>query len=194
MKRYYDGPEITEEDFQSILDKHKKWLRGQSGGSRADLRSADLSGADLRSADLSGADLRSADLSGADLRSAVLSGATYLPAFQLCPEVGAFQCWKKVYSLSHNRSIILLMEVPADAKRTSSLIGRKCRAESVTVIRAENCDGTPCEETEFCSGHDGKFRYRVGKASGVNDFDDDIRVECTRGLHFFVTRAEAVEY
>ena len=58
---------------------------GESGGSRADLRGAEISGADLRGADLSRADLRGAELSGAylsgadlsraDLRGADLSGA-----------------------------------------------------------------------------------------------------------------------
>ena len=43
------------DDLKRILDLHKKWWRGEEGGARADLRSADLSGADLRSAVLSGA-------------------------------------------------------------------------------------------------------------------------------------------
>ena len=29
---------------------------------------------------------------------------------------------------------------------------------------------------------------------GVYDFDPDIRVECTSGIHFFITRREAEEY
>ncbi len=57
------------------IELHRKWLRGESDGVKADLRRADLSGADLRRADLSGADLRRADLSDADLSGADLSGA-----------------------------------------------------------------------------------------------------------------------
>ena len=53
---------MTTERIKEILEKHVKWWRGEDGGERAYLRSADLSGAYLRSADLSGADLRSADL------------------------------------------------------------------------------------------------------------------------------------
>ena len=72
-------------DIKLILEKHAKWIRGEDGGERADLRGADLRGADLcdadlRDADLRGADLRDADLyyanlRGADLRGADLSGA-----------------------------------------------------------------------------------------------------------------------
>ena len=77
------------------IELHRKWLRGESDGVKADLSDADLSdadlsdanlrradlsdanlsGADLRRADLRRADLSGADLSGADLRRADLSGA-----------------------------------------------------------------------------------------------------------------------
>ena len=66
---------ITKERLTEILALHAKWLRDETGGERADLRSADLSGANLRSADLRSADLSGADLSGADLRSADLRSA-----------------------------------------------------------------------------------------------------------------------
>ena len=66
-------------DLKKILDEHLLWLNGE-GGSRADLRGANLSDADLRDADLrcanlSNADLRCANLSNADLRGADLFGA-----------------------------------------------------------------------------------------------------------------------
>ena len=66
-------------DLKKILDEHLLWLNGE-GGSRADLRDADLrcanlSNADLRCANLSNADLRGADLFGANLRGANLSDA-----------------------------------------------------------------------------------------------------------------------
>ena len=61
---------MTPEQIKDTLALHAKWLRGESGGARADLRSADM-----RSADLYGANLRSADLYGANLRGANLSGA-----------------------------------------------------------------------------------------------------------------------
>ena len=61
---------MTQEELNTILDKHKKWLDGDAGGERAN-----LSGADLRGATLSGAHLIGADLIGADLRGATLIGA-----------------------------------------------------------------------------------------------------------------------
>ena len=61
-------------DLKKILDEHLLWLNGE-GGSRADLRGANLSNADLRDANLSNADLRDADLRGANLRCANLRDA-----------------------------------------------------------------------------------------------------------------------
>ena len=72
--------DITYEQLKEILEKHKIWLEGGEGGSRANMSRADLSdanlrGADLSDANLSGADLSDADLRGANLRCADLSGA-----------------------------------------------------------------------------------------------------------------------
>lgn len=44
-------------ELKKILELHAKWLNGEEGGKRADLRWADLSDADLSGAYLTGADL-----------------------------------------------------------------------------------------------------------------------------------------
>jgi hypothetical protein len=61
--------------MKEILEKHTKWLRGESGGERADLHGADLRGANLGGADLSRANLDEANLDEANLRGANLYGA-----------------------------------------------------------------------------------------------------------------------
>jgi uncharacterized protein YjbI with pentapeptide repeats len=63
------------DEIKEILDKHRKWLRGETGGSRADLEGADLEGADLRNADLR-KNLRGADLEGTTLPERVLEIGT----------------------------------------------------------------------------------------------------------------------
>jgi uncharacterized protein YjbI with pentapeptide repeats len=67
-------------DLAAVLESHRKWLRSEAGGVKADLRGTDLRGANLRYAnlryaDLGGANLGHADLSDANLRYANLGGA-----------------------------------------------------------------------------------------------------------------------
>ena len=48
---------ISYQELQIILEKHKRWLNGEYGGERADLRDADLNGANLRGANMIKSDL-----------------------------------------------------------------------------------------------------------------------------------------
>ena len=71
---------MISEEIKDVLDSHQKWINGEDGGKRAnlreaDLREADLSGANLHLANLSEANLRGAHLRGANLRGADLRGA-----------------------------------------------------------------------------------------------------------------------
>lgn len=71
---------MTQEELQTILEKHKKWLNDVRAGERANLRGADfkganLEGANLRGANLEGANLECANLEGANLKCANLRGA-----------------------------------------------------------------------------------------------------------------------
>ena len=159
----------------------------------ADLQGAYLQGAYLRGADLRGADFQGADLQGADLQGAYLRGADLrgasLPDFQIVPEEGAFIAFKATCDR------VLKLEIPADAKRTSSLIGRKCRASHVKVLVAykKSDEREISPDVSSLSNHDGSS-YRVGEITYSDTFDDDIRVECTHGIHFFMTYKEAAEY
>ena len=48
---------MTSEEIKDVLDLHQKWINGEDGGKRANLRGANLREADLRWANLRGADL-----------------------------------------------------------------------------------------------------------------------------------------
>jgi len=74
MKNY------TSDELNTILINHNRWLKCETGGIRADLSGANLSGAYLSGADLSGADLSGADLSGAYLIGANLREANLIRA------------------------------------------------------------------------------------------------------------------
>lgn len=165
-------------ELSEVLKKHKLWLEGENGGERADLRGADLRCADLRHADLQGADLQGAEIED-DLLNALVPIS--------CPEVGSFIAWKKV---GNN---IVKLEVCEDALR-SSAFGRKCRCSKAFVLKIENIDGSDSGLDEISSDYNKSFVYKVGNVVEAKRFDTDRKNECAPGIHFFITRNEAVEY
>ena len=188
-------------EIDKILENHKHWINEDCEGwekIKADLSGADLYGADLRCANLRGADLRCADLRcanlrGADLRcanlrGADLSGAKHIPYVPMvCPEEDEFIGWKKA-----DKHIVKLF-IPSDAKRSSATT-RKCRCSKAKVLEIYNLDGTIAEEREVRSNYDNSFIYKVGEIVEVADFDENRWKECSKGIHFFMQRKEAVDY
>ena len=166
--------------------------------SGAYLREADLTGAYLREADLTGADLYGANLSGADLTGADLRWA-YLREEDLreandlrlpiaCPEEGSFIGFKKCLN-----ELIVKLEIPADALRCSAA-RRKCRCSKAKVLSITNVDGSDAGTDTVASKYDENFIYKVGETVEVRNFNTDRWAECAPGIHFFITRQEAVEY
>lgn len=198
-------------ELEKILVKHSKWLRNEEGGEcgnlmGADLGGVDLSGVDLMYANLSGADLRWADLSCANLMYANLMGANLrwanlrwanLKGADLggakihcpiaCPEKGSFTAFKKA------SGYIVELLIPSDAKRCSAT-SRKCRCDKAEVVSITSLSGDPVETTSVASSYDRNFIYTVGECVTVPEFDEDRWNECSTGIHFFITRDEAVNY
>ena len=159
----------------------------------ADLREANLRRANLWEADLQGANLRGADLLGANLRGADLLGANNIPDYICpicCPEKGSFIGFKKAYI--RQTPVIVELEIPADAKRISAT-NRKCRCDKAKVLSITDLSGTVKLDLAV-SGYDEEFIYEVGKTVFVDDFDDNRWNECSTGIHFFITRKEAIDY
>ena len=168
---------MDKQEIKRALELHRLWLAGDAGGESVDLRGASLRSADLWDANLRDADLRGADLWSADLRGANLQDAN-LRGFSCCPEAGSFVGWKRL-----RNNVIAKLLIPEEARRTSSLVGRKCRAEFVEVLEGDGYDM-----------HTGKLHYTPGKTVWPDSYDDDIRVECTHGIHFFITKQEAIDW
>ena len=136
-------------------------------------------GANLPGANLSGAYLRGANLDGANLREADLSDCRGLEQFVVAPQVGQFIGFKKV------NGVIVTLMIPADAKRVNAYGSRKCRAEFAYVLDHQG---------ELLGKAYGGFQYPLSGLVTPDSYDPDPRVECSHGIHFFITRQEAVEY
>ena len=164
--------------------------------SGTDLREANLSGANLSGANLSGANLNGADLRGADLSGANLRLAKNIPSYAcrlVCPEEGSFIGFKKAHTASPDfREAIVKLLITEDAKRSSATT-RKCRCDKAKVISITSLDGKENFTTAY-SYYDRIFQYTVGQTVIIDDFDEERWNECSTGVHFFITREEAIDY
>ena len=151
------------------------------------LRWAYLSEANLSEANLSEANLSEANLSEANLSGADLSGVKNMYHPMACPEKGSFTAFKKA------NGYIVELFIPKSAKRSSST-SRKCRCDKAKVVSITKLDGTASNAISILSNHDPKFVYTIGEYVSVDDFDNNRWNECAPGIHFFITREEAVRY
>ena len=134
----------------------------------------------------------------------------YIP--YVCPSEGSFIAWKKCRFRPEHwerdrktafddgcRCIVKLM-IPEHAQRSSGT-GRKCRASEAVVLQIQSLSGEILEDDhviydgEVTSIFDLDFLYRVGKTVRPRHGFMNYRwQECAPGIHFFLTREEAVNY
>ena len=195
---------MVQEELKKALEAHKHYLAQDCEGWEnmsaylsgaylsganlriADLRNAEVNGADLSGADLSGANLSGANLNGADLRNVKYNERTAFFAL-VCPEEGDFIAWKKV------GEVIVKLRIPSEAKRSSATT-RKCRCEYAEVLELQSLDGTPYNDDKVVNNDYVETIYKVGEIVHSDSWDNDRWNECSHGIHFFITRDEAVRY
>ena len=157
----------------------------------ADLKGVNLFGASLGNANLNNVDLSYANLTDTNLLGAKLENVTYNDLTNFynlqCPEKGSFIGYKLAKG---NRVIELL--ITEDAKRSSGT-SRICRCSKAKVLSITSIDGNVNYE-EAVSEYDERFVYKVGEIVEVNNFDEDRWKVNTTGIHFFITRDEAIRY
>lgn len=192
IKHRFTGNVLFAADAESIKDALASAIKSGADLTGADLTGAYLSCADLRGAHLWGADLTGAYLGRADLTGAHLSGADLTGAYlwgadltgaitnyltigiHAAPE-GELIGYKKLAN-----GVIAKLRIPADARRSCATT-RKFRCERAVVL--EGCGHTMHDEI--------KTEYEPGVEVFPDSWDDDRWNECSHGIHFFLTRAEA---
>ena len=113
----------------------------------------------------------------------------YIP--MACPEEGSFIGFKKaVYG---DKDYIVKLEIPADALR-SSATSRKCRCNKAKVLEIQNVDGSKANIDVVHSTCDPSFQYKTGQIVEEPKYDNNRFNECSKGIHFFINRHEAVDF
>ena len=182
----------------------------------ANLFGADLSFTNLSDTNLSYSNLKRTELFGTNLSYANLSNVqlsyvnlddTYFFYNAIldnvkglndkCPKEGSFIGWKICY-INHRHPYkcclyIVKLEIPEDAKRSSSTTNR-CRCSKAKVLDIQKLNGTKADVDIVYSGYDKNFKYKVGEIVEVPDFDERYWKECSRGIHFFMNKEDAIKY
>lgn len=164
--------------------------------SHASCRGADFSHAALEVANLRFCDLTNANFSGAFLKHCLLEDAVMdgvatddrTQYFRLhCPETGAFLGYKTCF----NERLVTLL-IPGDAARTSAT-STSCRTDRARVLKISSFDDR-VQYREAVSHVDENFVYRTGEMVFADNFNPDRWRDSTGGIHFWMTREEALLY
>lgn len=159
--------------------------------SKSNFKNCMMHTTNLRYANLTDVDISGADIFGANLEEANMTGLKYDENTKhykmVCPETGAFLAWKTCF----NTRLVRLL-IPADARRTSSTLNT-CRCDKAKVLAVTD----PTETVKFdeaVSYVDGDFVYKVGEMVYAKGFNPDRWRDSTGGIHFFITKEEALGY
>ena len=103
--------------------------------------------------------------------------------------------YKKAVSPERASRVIIELLIPKEAKR-SQAFSNKCRAEFAIVKSIRTIGGgETLDLVRAVSFHASQFNYRVGETvRPEGPFNEDWRVECASGIHFFMTEEEAMNY
>lgn len=118
-----------------------------------------------------------ANLQGANLRN-MLSDSTTISTHPV-PE-GNLIAWKKI------NGVIIKLRIP-EAARRSCAMSRKHRAEYAEVLEIEG-------GLSSITGGYNTTKYSVGCIVFPDSWDDCRWNECSHGIHFYLTREEAVAH
>jgi hypothetical protein len=200
---------MYQNELNEKIKLHELWLNNDKNGIKLDLTNANLRCANLTNANLRYSNLRysnlrysnlrysnltNADLTNANLSNANLTGIeeSLISITSLIPE-GNIIGYKKVNILGSDDCAIVKLLISDYVKR-SNATGRKCRSESAKVMSIEGINCEIKEDDIFCSKHNSNFRYKVGEIVLSDSFDENRWNECSNGIHWFITKIEAINY
>jgi hypothetical protein len=122
-----------------------------------------------------------------------------------CPKEGSFIGYKKCNAVGMflkadsplYRNIlkicIVTLEIPEDAKRLQNFLSGKCRCDKAKVLKIETLDGKEVNGA-ISRFFDKKVIYRPGEMVYADYFEPCTWIECAGGIHFFMTKEEAIRY
>lgn len=144
---------------------------------------------DLRNANLSFSEINYSNFRDAKIKDSITENLKiniFSKGYPLaCPEKGSFIGFKNA------QGYIVELLILEESKR-SSAFGRKCRCDKAKVLSITKKDGSIAEISSIESNYDKNFIYTIGEIVSVKNFDNNRWNECSEGIHFYITREEAL--
>lgn len=193
---HFDYSRLVGLDFREV-----RLNRIRAGFIEADSISAcDISGHDvkLERSDLSNSYLCRVSVKDLYLSACCTEGMTVVESDKIniplsCPDTGAFIGWKKCICENGTHAIVKL-QIYDTSERVSGG-GRKCRCSKAKVLEIQDLSGSRNDIKEARSIYANEFVYVVGhNVKPLERFEKNRWEECSSGIHFFITRKEAVDY
>jgi len=139
-------------------------------------------------------DLRHTGFFRTDLDEVDFSKAKYEPYIPMaCPSYGAFIGWKNIHDHKLERSYLVQLLIPEDAKRCSAA-SNKCRCDKAKVLSIESLQTHELINSVTNRNQPHVLTYKVGEMVYPDSFDDNRWNECSHGIHFFINKQEAINY
>ena len=148
---------------------------------------ANLYNTNFTYAQLEGANFKESNLNKAVLDKISTNNNTKYLTVQ-CPINGSFVGYKKLAG-----GYIAKLKIPKSALRTSAA-SNMCRCDKAEVLSITKKNGKNSKKTTVKSIHDKNFIYQVGKIVKVKGYDKNRWNQNSPGIHFFMTRQEAVDW
>jgi hypothetical protein len=120
-----------------------------------------------------------------------LKSIVFLPLKLEIP-TGMIKAFKKVKRWG--LPVIVTLMIPADAKRCHKSGQRKCRAEYAEVVEINITNSNVSIESVVNKAYSPHVEYKVGEIVRPDKYDGNEDEECSHGINFFLSRAEAERY
>lgn len=208
----FNGANLSEANFEHCIFNHCTFLRTNFKLTRfleCSFTECHIIDSDLNDAVISDCMYCALDVESRDNKEGYCS---CIP--MTCPSEGSFIGWKKVIFevprmpipnfltisipyVPERHEALIKMRIPENARR-SSATGRKCRCEFAEVLSIEDLtrgiylDSVTNERNPVYKPV--QTVYTVGEMVYPDDFDENRWHECTNGIHFFITKQEAIDY
>lgn len=166
----------------------------------ASLKWSHLCGANLSNAVIEYTDFTNSDITAVSFDNAKGNNIEYRRGKILSESIIGY----KKCRASAKRDVIVTLEIPKDAV-VFSINGDKCRTNKAKVISINLIDDESVEINRACSlsyytisiyfdRREHYLSYYIGDEFNIKNFNCQYNVECSNGIHFFMTKEEAIKY